>query len=261
MNNLRESDIEGYIVVGKQNATIPHSALIEIPKSIEIVRIDLRVHKGRPLLFGFQPWFEVLRDRTTKRIHHLVFFSYHTQAFFYETNAWDTRVYHDLVWNAACGFAGIPVLRPMYFLRQASFKKKVPNPHKRFCLLKRAIKLRWLEKQNEKDIPESAIAYAFHPILKKHSSLQLLPDRNGSYVGAMIRFFIERAWIKLRTKAWRETPEATKMFDTAITNLLNPEMIAKRIATNQAFRKSEIRKNSGRCQNSLEGLKKRPWSS
>lgn len=28
--------------------------------------------------------------------------------------------------------------------------KKVPNPHKRFCLLKRAIKLRWLEKQNEK---------------------------------------------------------------------------------------------------------------
>lgn len=121
-------------------------------------------------------------------------------------------------------------------------------------MLKRAIKLRWLEKQNEKNIPESAIAYAFHPILKKHSSLQLLPDRNGSYVGAIIRFFIERAWINLRTKAWRETPEATKMFDTAITNLLNPEMIAKRIATDQAFRKSEIWKNSGGYQNSLEGL-------
>lgn len=46
------------------------------------------------------------------------------------------------------------------------------------------------------------------------------------------------------------------MFDTAITNILNPEMIAKRIVTNQAFRQSEIWKNSEGPQNSLQGLKK-----
>lgn len=41
MNNLRESDIEGYTVVGKQNATIPHSALIEMFVSISVfIKVD-----------------------------------------------------------------------------------------------------------------------------------------------------------------------------------------------------------------------------
>ncbi|CAI7596771.1 unnamed protein product [Penicillium glandicola] len=243
------------ILVGKENALMPRDKIIPMNGSMEILRIELCKHKGRPLLFKQQPWFEVIRDRTTKKIHHLVFVSYHTQAFFYDTHAWDTRVYHDLVWNAACGLAGIPVPRPMYFLRQGSFKK-VQNPHRRLVYVNRAIMLRYLEKQNGNILSELAVENAFHKLLRKNQSLQLFPDKNGSFVGTIIRYYNAKAWEKQSTDTWRQSPEAAKMFDTAITNLLKPETMEKRIATNRALRGSEAWRQSTGGKNSLEGLNK-----
>ncbi|KAJ9483071.1 hypothetical protein VN97_g10343 [Penicillium thymicola] len=57
------------------------------------------------------------------------------------------------------------------------------------------------------------------------------PDKNGSYVGAIIRMFIAKAWAKQSTENWRRTPEAAMMFGTSISNLLDPVSISKRNAT------------------------------
>lgn len=245
------------ILIGKENAFMPRDKIIPFNnESMEVLRIELPPHQGqRPLLFKQQPWFEVIRDRATKKIRHLLFISYHTQAFFYDTHAWDARAYHDLVWNAACGLAGIPLPRPMYFLRHGSFKK-FENPHRKLIYLNRAIMIRYLEKRNGNIIPRLAIKSAFHQLLKKDQSLHLIPDKNGSFVGTIIRYYVKKAWQKLSTDTWRESLEAAKMFDTAITNLIAKETIARRIATNQALRASEAWKQSIGGQNSLEGLKK-----
>jgi hypothetical protein len=243
------------ILVGKENAFMPRDKIVPMDESMEILRIELCKHKGRPLLFKEQPWFEVIRNRTTKKIHHLLFVSYHTQAFFYDTHDWDSRVYHDLVWNAACGLAGIPVPRPMYFLRQGSFKK-TENPHRRLVHLNRAIMLRCLEKQNGNILSKPAVENAFYQLLKKNPSLQLFPDKNGSFVATIIRYYIGKAWEKQSTNTWRQSPEAASMFDTAIENLLEPRTMAKRIATNRALRASEAWRQSAGGKNSLEGLNK-----
>lgn len=243
------------LLIGKENAFIPREKIIPVNKSMEILRIEPCKHKGRPFLFKEQPWFEVIRDRSTKKIHYLLFVSYHTQAFFYETHAWDSRVYHDLVWNASCGFAGIPVPQPMYFLRQGSFKK-FENPHKKLIYLNRAMMLRHLEKQNETILSESAVENAFHELLKKNPSLKLFPDKNNSFVGTIIRYYVRKATEKQSTNTWRRSPEAARMFDIAITNLMKPETIKKRIATNQAVRGSETWRQLMGGKNSLDGLKK-----
>ncbi|KAJ5591593.1 uncharacterized protein N7459_001962 [Penicillium hispanicum] len=218
------------IILSKENCSLPRESLIEIDDSSEVVKVALRPHKGRPMLFGMQPWFEVVRNRKTKAIRQLIFLSYHTQTFLYDTHPWDVRVYHDLVWNAACGLA--------------------------HCLVRRAINLRKLEKQNGSTLPEQAILYAFRHMMLKNPSFLLVPDINGSYVGTIIRFYVSKAWQKQHTQAWRKSPEGARMFDTAIINLLDPKAIQKRLATNKELRDSEAWKNSEAAREVLQGSKK-----
>ncbi len=68
--------------------------------------------------FQRKPSFSLIRNKTTRIIQHMVFFSYHTMAFFYRTNTIRTA-YHDLIWNAICEVVGIEIVNLTSFNRFA----------------------------------------------------------------------------------------------------------------------------------------------
>ncbi|CAI7646807.1 unnamed protein product, partial [Penicillium bialowiezense] len=215
------------ILVGKKNCMMPRTHLIQMGSSLESFQVPM--HTKNLKLFGQKPRFELIRDRQTKKIHHIVFFVAHTQTFFHD-GFWNLRAYHDLAWNAACGLLGIPVPRPNYFIRHAFWFKKRPDLRFKWSQLNRAKMLRAGEKLQQTIITQQGVRAAFRTTLERNPSFKLIPDKNGSYVGAIIRLFISKAWTRQRTNQWRASPEADKMFGTSISNLLSPDSISKRQA-------------------------------
>ncbi|KFA68857.1 hypothetical protein S40285_01140 [Stachybotrys chlorohalonatus IBT 40285] len=105
------------VVVGEENAQ-GFQGIVDIDETVELVDITIQA----PLIkvFGQRPSFKVIRSVATKEIRHLVFFSYHSQYFYYRDVALDLRAYHDLLWN---GIADLVNIEPkstglLYFMRQ-----------------------------------------------------------------------------------------------------------------------------------------------
>ena len=214
------------ILVGRENCMMPRNQLIEMGSELESVRVVM--HSANNLkLFGHGPHFELIQHRQTKKIHHIIFFAAHTQTFFFD-GFWNIRAYHDLAWNAACGLLGIPVPRPNYFVRHSFWFKKRPDLRLRWSQLSRARMLRAAEKSQQTLLSQQAVQAAFRTTLSRNPGFDLTPDKNGSYLGSIIRLFISKAWEKQHTDQWRMSPQAGKMFETSIPNLLNPESIRKR---------------------------------
>jgi hypothetical protein len=135
------------LLIGSINATTPRHRLFEMNDSLECVSILLRSHISVKL-YAKTPQLEIIRNRRTKEIQHIVLSSFHTQTLFDEVPL-SIRAYHDILWNGACGLTGIPVPRPRYFLRQGSwFRRKLDLRHK-WSPTKRAITLRASEKKVE----------------------------------------------------------------------------------------------------------------
>jgi hypothetical protein len=133
------------LLIGKENATTPLHRLVEMDDSLEVVSVLLRSHISVKL-YAQVPQLEIIRNSQTKKIQHLVLKSFHTQTFLDEI-PFSIRAYHDIVWNGACGLAGIPVPRPRYFLRQGSgFRRKLDLRHQ-WSPVKRAMALRAAEKK------------------------------------------------------------------------------------------------------------------
>jgi hypothetical protein len=220
------------ILVGKKNYLTARNQLIEMGSELELVQVSM--HSAKNLkLFGQRPQFEIIQNRQTKKIHHIIFSVAHTQTFFHD-GFWNVRAYHDLAWNAACGLLGIPVPRPTYFVRQAFWFRKRPDLRLRWSQLNRAKMLRAGEKLQQTLLSEQAVRAAFRTTLDRNPDFSLTPDKNGSYVGAIIRLFVLKAWMKLSTDQWRSSPEADRMFGTSIPNLLSPESIRKGQAKGRA---------------------------
>ncbi|KAJ5479675.1 hypothetical protein N7530_005184 [Penicillium desertorum] len=217
------------IILGKENALMPRDCLIEVGDSLESIPVKICCNK-RFKLYGETPQFEIIRDRQTKAIQHLVYVGLHTQTFFHDIPL-EFRAYQDISWNSACGMVGIPVPRPIYFLRHAYWFKKRPDLRLKWSQLCRARILRNAEIKQDMAFPEHAVRAAFSATLALNPTFKLAPDKNGSYVGAIIRMFIAKAWAKQSTEKWRTTPQAAKMFGTSISNLLDPVAISKRQAT------------------------------
>ncbi|KAJ5341170.1 hypothetical protein N7541_010294 [Penicillium brevicompactum] len=220
------------ILVGKENCMMPRNRLIEMGSSLELLQVQMNCPKTLKL-FGQRPRFELIRDRQTKEIHHIIFLAVHTQTFFHD-GFWNVRAYHDFAWNAACGLLDIPVPRPNYFVRQAFWFKKRPDLRLKWSQLNRAKMLRAGEKLQKTVLTRQAVQAAFRKTLDQNPSFNLAPDKNGSYVGAIIRLFVSKAWMKQQTNQWRSSPEADKMFGTSISNLLSSVSISKRQATERA---------------------------
>jgi hypothetical protein len=69
-------------------------------------------------------------------------------------------------------------------------------------------------------------------------------DINGSYVGAILRLFIAKAWIKQSTNTWRVSNQASMMFNTSIPNFLKKASIEKRLESSKAKRDTDGWKSS-----------------
>lgn len=236
------------ILLGKENALTPRDRLVEMGDSLESVRVKICCNKQFKL-YGEEPHFEIIRHRQTKEIKHLVFIGLHTQTFFHDIPL-EFRAYQDISWNSVCGLVGIPVPRPIYFLRHAYWFNKRPDLRMRWSQLCRARILRHAEINQENLFPEHAVRAAFSATLALNPTFELAPDKNGSYVGAIIRMFIAKAWAKQSTEEWRRTPEAAKMFGTSISNLLDTVSISKR----QATVLTEKWKTSDAAKRQLDGL-------
>ena len=242
------------LLIGKNNVTTPRHHLIEMDDSLECVSVPL--HSNLSIkLYAQIPQLEIIRNRQTKEIQHLVLSSFHTQTFLDEV-PFNIRAYHDILWNGACGLAGIPVPRPRYFLRHGSwFRRKLDLRHK-WNPIRRAITLRAAEKKGGTLLTECAVRWAFEKTLERNTSFELVVDKNGSYVGSILRMFIAKAWIKQSTGTWRASNQAAMMFNTSIPNLLNAASIEKRLASSGAKRKTESWKNSQAAQNMAKGQRK-----
>lgn len=237
------------LLIGKENVTAPRDRIFEMDNEMEHITIPL-CPSVKIQLFGQTPQLEIICNRTTKEIRHLILSSYHTQAFL-DDIPFSIRAYHDIIWNGVCGLVGIPVPRPRYFLRHGSWFRRKEDDRRKWTPLKRAVTLRACEKKTGVILSEHAVRWAFESTLERNTSFIMTKDTNGSYVGSILRMFISKAWEKESTGIWRTSPQAAKMFDTSL-NLHKPSSTEKRLATIR----SEAWKSSPARQRRDEGLRK-----
>ncbi|KAJ5628632.1 hypothetical protein N7490_010860 [Penicillium lividum] len=242
------------LLIGKENATIPRHHLIEMNGSLECVSVPLHSHISVKL-YGQIPQLEILRNCETKAIQHIVLSSFHTQTFLDEVPL-SIRAYHDILWNGACALADIPVPRPRYFLRHGSWFRRKLDRRREWSPVKRAITLRAAEKKNGVLLTKCAVTWAFEKTLERNSSFVLVADKNSSYVGAILRMFIAKAWLKQSTETWRASNQAGLMFNTSISNLLKASSIEKRLASSKAKRQTESWRSSEAAQKMAIGQRK-----
>ena len=100
------------LVLGKENF-IAVKAYLDADKSIKAVRVDLSL-KPSVNIYKDPAHYLVIKDSTTGNIRQLIFFSYHLE-FFLHGKYKQVSLYHDLIWNAACDFAGVGVIKEDLF--------------------------------------------------------------------------------------------------------------------------------------------------
>lgn len=237
------------LAIGKENSQSVHD-LVDLGDTLEAVKVNIQVNLK---VFGKPPYIHIIRNKATKEVKHVVFYTAHSQHFFYERVGFQARAYHDFIWNVACDFAHIKVLHPTYYLRQ-----KETHVHRlsaeqiwqygltQFNL---AHRLRGHEKRSGVILPKMAVETAFQRTLFKNPSFILEPDINGSFVGAVLRLFIKHSR-EARTDEWRNS-EPGQLW---VKSLVNTWKVKSRPKIN--VWKNEEYRNSTAGQNSLAGLSK-----
>lgn len=109
------------LVLGKENF-IAVKAYLDADKSIKAVRVNLSL-KPSVNIYKDPAHYLVIKDSTTGKIRQLIFFSYHLE-FFLHGEYKQVSLYHDLMWNAACDFARVGVIKEDLFTRR--FTTTVP---------------------------------------------------------------------------------------------------------------------------------------
>lgn len=157
------------IVVGSENHQSFNLLLDLEPKSgaLETLKVKLNVPFR---MFGEDPYLLLVRDKSTKDIKQVVFFSFHSQYFYRPEAGMHFRAYHDLLWNAACEMAGIEVQTSNYFLKQAeavrhSGKKSAVN--QKATQMNLSFGLRSHEKRSGIFLSETLVHRTFKKSLRK----------------------------------------------------------------------------------------------
>lgn len=164
MRLLDESRI--VMVIGRQAHDTVTRRLEEDP-TIEVHKLFVPAHGVT--IFREAPHILVVRGRETQEIRNLVFFSHHSQSFFYCS---DQRVglYHDFLWNAACAIANVPVVGGDIFYRATCPKRStVIKGKKMFGQLALAIIQRGREKAGTVVLPDAVVLDMFKPTIAKNS--------------------------------------------------------------------------------------------
>jgi hypothetical protein len=204
------------LVIGRENAASV-ADLIDLGQSLESIEIKIR---HRQSVFEAMPHIQVIRHKSSKEIKHVVLTSYHSQSFFYDTVRMDMRAFTDLIWNAACEIAGIELINPLYFLTMP--KRPAMRAQAKGVAtgqLKLALQLRAGEKGTNVLLPETTVRRAFEKTLRKNPSFSLSRDKNGSFVGAIIRHWIGRAVARKATEEWQQSEQAEKWRRSCLSNL------------------------------------------
>ncbi|SPJ75397.1 uncharacterized protein FTOL_05128 [Fusarium torulosum] len=233
------------MVIGTENVR-SFEKLIEYDSATEeLVQVKLRIPQVKT--FGDVPNFVIIQNKTSREVRQVVFFSYHSQTFFARDVNMPSRAYHDFLWNAVADMAMVlPLNRgDMYFTRQVGIWRPVSNKADIYknTQMHLAVRLRNNEKKSGVLLPENAVRHAFRKTLSKRPELSLIPDSTGSFVRAILRYFISKAQQTINDPAWRRTPAYDRMYASHVQNFANHSATGRTrgLATRQteAYRSSE----------------------
>ena len=181
------------LVLGQENFTAV-KAYLDADKSITAVRVNILLEPAVSI-YKDPAHFLVIKESTGK-IRQIIFFSYHLE-FFLHGEYKKIGLYHDLIWNAACDFARVGLIKDDLFTWKFTYH--------------RAVELAQQEKERELSmqksaphqiIPLSDLRKKFLQILRENPKLadQLKRTPRGeSYISQILVACQER----LRTK-WED---------------------------------------------------------
>ncbi len=195
------------IVLGKHNAHLVEKLLQnEVQLSVERVYLTLPFS-----MYGEQPFFLVVRNEESWAIRHLIFFSYHAMRFKKGQGPnVEMSVFHDLLWNAVCRWAGVPIAAEKLFSDRDDLEW--------MNQLSKAQVLRRQELNTGSLIPISRAREIFKQALEQADNAEFVdildnlpPDESA--MAAYIRFVGRRGNETQRTEEWKQTPAAQKWRD------------------------------------------------
>lgn len=229
------------IVVGSENHQSFDLLLDLEPKSgaLEISKVKLNVPFR---MFGEDPYLLLVREKSTKDIKQLVFFSFHSQYFYRPEAGMHFRAYHDLLWNAACEMAGIEVQTSNYFIKQAeavrhsgrnsAVKQKATQMHLSF-------ELRSHEKRSGIFLSEALVRRTFKKTLqKKYYAHRLVPFK-GSWVGGIAKLFSEKGTETRQSLEWRQSSNFNQVYSTHQRNFADGQAKAQTTRETEEWKASE----------------------
>lgn len=191
------------ILVGKE---VYHSvkARLESDASKELHHLYLEV-KGLTI-FGEEPHVLAVRCKETKQLENLIFISFHPQSFFYSSDPLQ-GIYFDLVWNAACKIAKVPVIDNDTFYRTVSSKRTRDIKSGSGNQLSMAIMYRGKEKQHKVFLPDSLALNIFERTIKHNSewwaaNFPLRGDRTVTQL--VLSLFHSKAHATLRSRGYKK---------------------------------------------------------
>ncbi|PKK41483.1 hypothetical protein CI102_13935, partial [Trichoderma harzianum] len=124
------------IVLGASNSKLVRQ-LLDGDEDLLVDDVSLRIPFK---LFGRDPCV-VIRDKKTRQILHVIFFSYHGMWFLVAKDPIkEVLLLHDLIWNAACQWSGVPIAQEGFF---SDRQDAIPRD-----LLRCIIQLRHVEKES-----------------------------------------------------------------------------------------------------------------
>lgn len=152
------------ILVGQEVYRIV-KARLENDASKELHQLHLAVKGLR--VFGEEPHILAVRCKETKQIENLIFISLHPQSFFYVSDPLQ-GIYFDLLWNAACNIAKVPIVSSNSFYHTITSKRTRDVKKGNGSQLSLAIMYRGKEKQHNVFLPEALALKIFEKTIKSN---------------------------------------------------------------------------------------------
>ncbi|OIW32251.1 hypothetical protein CONLIGDRAFT_641985 [Coniochaeta ligniaria NRRL 30616] len=117
------------IVLGKHNFKTVSGWFTDPTAADEAVPVAIN-YSGVSQLYGKEPHLLAIRNKATKGIKQLIFFTYHSQYFTCPGVPLRRAEYADHIWNAVCEFAGVEIHQPDAFQRTVvAIRTQNPTPN------------------------------------------------------------------------------------------------------------------------------------